>query len=156
MLPTAHIASALLLNRLSGLDEGAAVTVLGSQVPDAIDKTLAWILRATPAARHIAHTPLAAIVLSLGASALLGRRKGMAAYLAHLVGDLWDDGHVPWLMPFKRYDEEGEPWSVKLSGPTLMLEALGAATILLLARAPGGNRVPEDSGMHVDAPSTAG
>jgi hypothetical protein len=139
MLPTAHIASALLFNRLSRLDKGMGPAVLGSLVPDGIDKTLAWVLRLTPAARHIAHTPLAAILLSAGASTVLGRRWGTAfgaAYLVHLVGDLWHHGHVPWLMPFKRYDVRGEPWHVELSPPALMLEALGAAVIVLLARTP--------------------
>ena len=136
MLPTAHIASALLFNRVTGLDRGMSPAVLGALVPDAIDKTLAWVIQAVPAARHIAHTPLAAVLLSAGASAVLGRRWATAfgaAYLVHLVGDLWHRGHVPWLMPFKHYDVRGEPWHVELSTDALLLEAAGAATIALLA-----------------------
>ncbi len=114
-----------------------SASVLGALVPDAIDKTLAWVLQVAPAARHIAHTPLAAALLTTGASAVLGRRKGAAfgaAYLTHLIADLWEGGHVPWLMPFKRYDVKGEPWDVRLSPSALLLEAIGAATIVLLMK----------------------
>lgn len=147
MLPTAHIASALLCNRLLGLNAGVSTAVLGSLVPDAIDKTLAWVLRLTPSARHAGHTPLAAMLLSLGASAILGRRRGVsfgAAYLVHLVGDLWHGGHVPWLMPFKKYDAQSPRWRADLSPEALLLEAIGAAIIVVLARPPIGNWAPPE------------
>ena len=134
MLLTGHIATALIVNRLAGVDEGAAPAVLGALVPDAIDKTLAWVLNVVPAGRHIGHTPFAAVVLSTVAAALFGRRKALAfgaAYLSHLVGDRWDDGHVPWLMPLKRYDEEGERWSVKVGPDLVLFELIGAVIIVL-------------------------
>ncbi len=139
MLPTGHIASALIINRLTGIDAGAAPAVLGALVPDAIDKTLAWVLNVVPAGRHIGHTPFAAAVLSAVAAMFFGRRKGLAfgaAYLSHLVGDRWDDGHVPWLMPLKRYDQEGERWSVKVGADLVALELIGAVIIVVLLRAP--------------------
>src|SRR3990172_3831496 len=138
MLPTAHIACALVINRLAGLDRGLVPAVLGSLVPDAIDKTLAWVLDAVPASRHIGHTPFAAGLATIGASTVFGRRKGLAlgaAYLAHLVADLWHGGHVPWLMPFRRYRERGRRWHVRLSGNELALELAGAVVILLMLRA---------------------
>jgi hypothetical protein len=44
MLPTGHIATAPIVNRLVRLDASAAPAVQGALVPDAIDKTLAWVL----------------------------------------------------------------------------------------------------------------
>lgn len=112
--------------------------ILGSLVPDVIDKTLAWVFGIVPSARHIGHTLLTASLLTAGASAIFGRSKGTAfgaAYLVHLVGDLWDEGHVPWLMPFKRYQNRSPRWTVGLSSEALSLELVGAITIVLLSRA---------------------
>jgi hypothetical protein len=138
MLPLAHIASALLANRLAGVDRSAGPSLGGALVPDAIDKTLAWVLGVAPTARYIGHTPLAAGALSLGAGRLFGRRAATAfglAYFVHLLGDMWDEGHIPWLMPFKRYDHRGERWHVHLGAADLALEALGAAYLYLSLRA---------------------
>ena len=101
-------------------------------MPDAIDKTLSWVLNVVPVSRHIGHTPFAAAALSTLAAALFGRRKGLAfgvAYLSHLLGDRWGDGHVPWLMPLKRYDEKGERWSVKVGADLVLVELIGAVII---------------------------
>lgn len=137
MLPTAHIASALLANRLAGLGDDAAPAVLGALVPDLIDKTLSWVLGVVPASRHIGHTPLAVAVASIGVAAFVGRRRAAAfglAYLVHLLGDLWEHGHVPWLMPFKRYDQAGERWQVQVSAGSAALEVLGFAYLLWAAK----------------------
>ena len=96
-------------------------------MPDAIDKTLAWVFGAVPSGRHIGHTPFAAV-----AAIVFGRRTGLAfgvAYLSHLVTDRWGDGHVPWLMPLKRYDQEGERWNVKITVDLVLLELIGAVII---------------------------
>ena len=143
MLPIAHIASALVVNRVAGLSTGMAPAVAGALLPDAIDKTLAWVLGVVPAARHAGHTPLAVAAFGLAGSALIGKRWGAAfasAYATHLVGDLWQHGHVPWLMPFKRYHVRSERWSVGLDRSTLLLEAIGLAAIALLARQPAGSQ----------------
>ena len=124
---------------MAGLDTGLAPAVAGALLPDVIDKTLAWVLGVVPAARHAGHTPVAVAVFGLTGSALIGKRWGAAfasAYATHLVGDLWQHGHVPWLMPFKRYHVYGERWSVGLDRSTLLLEAIGLAAIVLLARRP--------------------
>ena len=139
MLPTAHIASALIVQRIAGKDANPGMAIAGALLPDAIDKTLAWVLKVTPSGRHIGHTPLAAGVASLGASAMLGREAGRAlglSYLVHLAGDLWHGGHVPWLMPLKRYDLRSQPWRADLSLRTLLLEACAAAVVVQLLRTP--------------------
>ena len=78
MLPTGHIATALIVNRLVGLDASAAPAVLGALVQDAIDKTLAWVLNVVPVSRHIGHTPFAPLALLAAATAFFGRWKGLA------------------------------------------------------------------------------
>lgn len=145
MLPTAHIASALLASRLLGLERARAAAILGALVPDMIDKTLAWVLGAVPTARHIGHTPLVAGALAAALRALSGRARASAfviAYLAHLLGDLWDGGHIPWLMPLRRYDRQGDRWDVHLTPQLLLLEALGALVIVALSRAPAREAAP--------------
>ena len=142
MLPLAHIASALLANRLAAIDRGPGPSLAGALLPDAIDKSLAWVLGVTPSARYLGHTPLAAAALSAGAGRLFGRRAGLAfglAYCVHLLGDLWDEGHIPWLLPFKRYEHQSGRWDVHLSAGDLALEALGAAYLYLTYR-------PKDDG----------
>ncbi len=139
MLPTAHVASALVFNRLTGLDRGWAPAVLGALAPDAIDKTLAWVFGVVPSGRHIGHTPFMAGLLALGTAVALDQSRGRAfgaAYLVHLVGDLWHLGHVPWLMPFRAYDKQSQRWRVDLSSEALLLETIGAAAIVLLSRRP--------------------
>ncbi len=137
MLPIAHTASALLANRLTGLDRGLGPALAGALVPDAIDKGLSWVLGVTPSGRHVAHTPLAALTLSAAAWAVVGRKKAAAiatAYLSHLVCDLWDDGHVPWLMPFKRYEERGDRWEVNVTPGDVVLEGMGLAYLIVTLR----------------------
>lgn len=137
MLPIAHIASALLANRVVELDDDPVPSVAGALVPDAVDKTLAWVLGATPTARHIGHTPFVAAGATLVAASVAGRRRAAAfgvAYLAHLLGDLTEGGHVPWLLPFKRYEVSAQRWQVRLTPLALALEAVGAAYIAFLAR----------------------
>ena len=147
VLPTAHVASALLVGRLARFGVGDSPAIAGALVPDAIDKTLSWVLGVTPVARHIGHTPLAVGALTLGASAIMGGRWARAfgvAYAVHLVGDLWHDGHIPWLLPFKRYDQRGQRWHVEFTPDMLILEALGALIIALLLRSPAERETRSD------------
>lgn len=105
MFPVAHIASGMLFNRLLYKDKGVAAAALGSLIPDAVDKPLAWVLRVTPSSHYLAHTPLAAAGLSLIVARLCGRRAARAfasAYLLHLLTDDLHHGRVPWLLPFSR------------------------------------------------------
>ena len=43
-------------------------------------------------------------------------------------------------MPFKSYHVRGERWSVGVDRATLLLEAIGLATIAILARQPADGR----------------
>lgn len=149
MLPIGHIASALLVHRLARFDHDPQTAAAGALLPDAIDKTLAWVLKVVPAGRHIGHTPLATALLTLGVSAMFGRKRGVAfgvAYATHLVGDLWHGGHVPWLMPFKSYDVAGPPWQLDLSVRTVILEAISAVAVVALVRS------PEDLDVAIEQP----
>ncbi len=80
MLPTAHVASALLAQKLSGTAADGRTAVAGGLLPDLIDKTLAWVLRITPSGRHVGHTLLAAVLVSLGVAAIWGRRPGVSTW----------------------------------------------------------------------------
>ena len=105
MLPPGHIATALVLGRLARAD--ATPAVAGALAPDLIDKPLAWLLHVIPGGRYLAHSLTAALLLSLAVGRLFGRRAvaGFAVgYLGHLAGDRTGGGHVPWLMPFRRYE----------------------------------------------------
>jgi hypothetical protein len=75
-------------------DEMVLAILLGSQLPDLIDKPLAWTLAVLPSGTTLAHSvfvavPLSALVIGLG------RRRGYGhvglafalAYLLHLPGD---------------------------------------------------------------------
>jgi hypothetical protein len=137
MYPIAHFATALFANRFAGIDRSPPPSLGGALVPDAIDKTLSWVLDLTPTARHIGHTPLMAAALSTLTGRLFGRDAGLAfalAYAVHLVGDLWDGGHVPWLMPFKHYPQEGKRWDFDISKADIALELIGATYLAYVAR----------------------
>jgi len=76
-------------------DVGAVALLVGSQVPDLVDKPLAWWLGLLPAGRSLAHSlpfTLPVVVTVLVATRALDRgRVGVAfaiGYLAHLPGDV--------------------------------------------------------------------
>ena len=104
MLPLGHVAVALAASDRIGGDSRAAI--LSSQLPDLVDKPLAWVFKATESSRYVAHT-LVATALCLGVvAAVSGPRtvRGIAAgYLTHLAADELLGGKVPLLWPFKRY-----------------------------------------------------
>ena len=136
MLPPGHIATTLLLSRLARAD--APPAVLGALTPDFIDKPLAWVLHVIPGGRYLAHSLTAALLLSAVLGRLLGwgTAKGFAVgYLAHLAGDQTFGGHVPWLMPLKKYDtpRERRP-NLDLSWQEWTFEALSLLFILARAR----------------------
>ena len=132
MYPSAHLAASLLLNEAYHGDRASAAA--GAIVPDLIDKTLAWLLGVTPSGRHAAHSPAGAGALTLATAWLAGPTRGAsfgASYLCHLVGDLWEGGHVPWLMPFRKYGYSEGRWNVGITWSALLLELAG---MILLAR----------------------
>jgi membrane-bound metal-dependent hydrolase YbcI (DUF457 family) len=136
VLPPGHIATALLLSRLTRAD--APPAVLGVLTPDFIDKPLAWVLHVIPGGRYFAHSLTSTLLLSAVVGRLLGRRtaKGFAVgYLAHLAGDKTFGGHVPWLMPFKKYDTPREQKPIlDLTWQEWTFEALSLLFVLAWAR----------------------
>ena len=132
MVPSAHLAASLLLNEVYRGDRASAAA--GAVVPDLIDKTLAWLLGVTPSGRHAAHSLAGAGVLTLTTAWLAGPTRGAsfgASYLCHLVGDLWEGGHVPWLMPFRKYAYSERRWNLGITSRAVLLELAG---MVLLAR----------------------
>ncbi len=131
MYPPAHLAAALLVNEACRGDRPSAMAA--SLVPDLVDKTLAWLLGVTPSGRYIAHS-LSAVALSTALFAALGgRRRGLsfgAGYLSHLVCDISEGGHVPWLMPFKPYRRVEDRWQLGLSMRGFLIES--ASTLFLI------------------------
>jgi len=130
--PSAHLAASLLLNEVYRGDRASAAA--GAVVPDLIDKTLAWLLGVTPSGRHAAHSLAGAGVLTLATAWLAGPTRGVsfgASYLCHLVGDLWEGGHVPWLMPFRKYAYSERRWNPGITSRAVLLELAG---MVLLAR----------------------
>jgi hypothetical protein len=68
----------------------------GTQLPDLIDKPLAWYVHVLPYGRSFAHSVLTGGVVLLVVAVLLDRRAGRATaaafavgYLSHLVGDAY-------------------------------------------------------------------
>jgi len=103
MWPPEHLAFAYLLtsvvlrfttDRPPGRAE-AFVVVLASQLPDLVDKPLAWGLSVLPSGRSLAHSMFTLAPLSLLVVALAVRRDRAAAgiafvvaYASHLAGDI--------------------------------------------------------------------
>jgi hypothetical protein len=134
MYPLAHLAASLLLNEAYRGDRVSAAA--GTVVPDLVDKTLAWVLGVTPSGRYAAHSLAGAGAITLATLAVAGRRRGLsfgASYLCHLLADLWDDGHVPWLMPFKRYTHADRRWAIGMTWKSALLEVAGLAVLAFLA-----------------------
>ena len=129
MFPASHAASAAVVNRALLGEYLLVPTVIGALLPDAIDKSLAWVLKVTDSTHHIAHTPLAALGFTVLARLCLGDRWSKAfgtSYFAHLVGDEVHHGRVPWFMPLssRTRRKRGEPHSrlfLALEVPSSML-----------------------------------
>jgi len=134
MYPLAHLAASFLVNEAYSGDRVSAAA--GAIVPDFIDKTLAWVLGVTPSGRHAAHSLAGASVLTLATMRFAGRKRGLsfgASYLCHLVGDLWEGGHVPWLMPFRSYRHSERRWKLGITWRAMLLELVGMVILARLA-----------------------
>jgi len=94
----AYVGYSLLSRSLRGRPPGEPATILvivGSQIPDLIDKPLAWWIGLIPAGRSLTHSllvagPIVLVVLVVFAS-LRRSELGIAfgvGYLSHLVGDV--------------------------------------------------------------------
>jgi hypothetical protein len=103
MLPAAHIVTALLVNRFVWNDDRLLPAALVALLPDAIDKTSAWVFRLSQSSHRVAHNLMAVAGFSLLAATLWGpeaARSFGSAYVIHLVGDELHNGRVPWFAPF--------------------------------------------------------
>ncbi|WP_424004730.1 metal-dependent hydrolase [Haloarcula salina] len=104
MLPLGHLVVALLpvtlytLVRKRRLPTGTVVVllVLATQLPDLIDKPLAWTFHVLPSGRMFAHSLVVSLPVLAGVTVLAHRRGegrlGLlfsAAYLSHLAGDFY-------------------------------------------------------------------
>ncbi|MGM0717385.1 MAG: metal-dependent hydrolase [Halobacteriota archaeon] len=100
MWPWGHLAFAYLLHsafvhlryRRRPAWPGVALAALGSQVPDLIDKPLAWTLNILPSGRSLGHSFIVGTILVVVAVALLRRYELQGwpfalGYYSHLVGD---------------------------------------------------------------------
>jgi LexA-binding, inner membrane-associated putative hydrolase len=140
LFPVAHVVSALILNRVVYTDTSAAPAIAASLLPDAADKTLSWVLRVTVSSHHIAHTPLAALWLSLSVAHVFGARAARAfgtAYLLHLITDDLHHGRVPWLMPFsnhRRLPHPEGPNRVRIIVMGILLETISLALAIKMSR----------------------
>lgn len=103
MLPWTHLAFGyalflciLLVSRRAGSRVELLALLAGTQLPDVIDKPLAWWLQLLPAGRSLAHSLLFAVPVVL-VVARLARRHGHAeigpvfavGYASHLLGDTY-------------------------------------------------------------------
>jgi hypothetical protein len=159
LFPIAHVASAMLLNRLLYRDSEVPATALGALVPDAVDKPLAWVLRVTPSSHYVAHTPLAGAALSLVVARLWGLRAARAfgsAYLSHLLIDDLHHGRVPWLLPasqYRRLPRRRSPWLFAI-GVLGEIPALALIMLLLKNRGrAGGSQSARDVRPEGSAPA---
>jgi hypothetical protein len=137
-----HIAASLLL--ADATDSDRAATVAGNLLPDVVDKTGSWVLRAMPSGRWLAHgLPFYASVCLASRFFLEGRaRRGfMLGYAGHLVCDLWGAGKVPWLAPFER-PHPSRPFEEYDWRVALVPEVVGAVVIWWLSRGRAGAGAP--------------
>ncbi|WP_284010729.1 metal-dependent hydrolase [Haloarcula pelagica] len=103
MLPWTHLAfgyvlflGVLLLSRRPGSRAELLALLAGTQVPDVIDKPLAWWVQLLPSGRSLAHSLLFAVPVVL-AAAVVARRYGRrelgpalaVGYASHLLGDTY-------------------------------------------------------------------
>ena len=102
MLFFGHIAVSLLIADATKTDRAAAVA--GNLLPDVTDKTGAWVLRAMPSSRWLAHGLPCYTAVVAATRLVLPERQWRAfalGYAGHLVCDLYAGGKVPWFAPFE-------------------------------------------------------
>jgi hypothetical protein len=128
MLFFGHIAISVALADATDSDPNAAVA--GNLLPDLMDKTGSWVIKAMPSARWLAHGLPFFLLAGLAARLLLPERswKGfMLGYASHLVADLYAGGRVPWFAPFEAHARKRGKFSFKSLAINLIPEALGLA-----------------------------
>lgn len=110
--------------------------LLTSLLPDAVDKSIGYILHLMPNGRHYAHNIFSLLGSSVMLSLVGGKLAGQAwfiGYLGHLVAD--SDRQVPWLFPLKSY--RFEPGTLTFESTQFFKESVWlvlAAVMLRLTR----------------------
>lgn len=108
MLPPGHLVVGYLpyslARRLRGRRPTTPATlllVLGTQLPDLIDKTFRWIVPVLPSGRSLGHSLLVLAILSVPLFALAHRRGRLRRWIAFAFGvashQLVDAAHPVWL-----------------------------------------------------------
>jgi membrane-bound metal-dependent hydrolase YbcI (DUF457 family) len=126
VLPLGHLAAGVVASDL--IDGDPLAAAFTSQVPDLVDKPLAWILKTTSSSRFVAHTFVALACWVAIARIWRGPRvmRGtLAGYVTHLAGDQMLGGKVPLLWPVKRYKLGHNSFRLRLR--PLVIELAAAA-----------------------------
>lgn len=131
MFPIGHIASATLLGSLSGR-RPSLLAAITSQIPDLLDKPVAWVLRLSDSSHLLAHSLLGWLLFRELAGTVLPpdqRAEVSDAYLSHLLADELHHGRVPWLYPFSAEKSREKDRSGRTFRTGMLLE-VGAAAYL--------------------------
>ncbi|MBM3187842.1 MAG: metal-dependent hydrolase [Chloroflexi bacterium] len=139
MIFLGHIASALMASRLPGVDRRMALA--GALFPDLLDKSLHWVLGATPSDRLWGHTLWSVLGSTVAVGALcraVGRRNGTRSWLwgyaVHLLGDV--TAPIPLLYPLStRGVYRGARMREMLAGERCFPWRVAASEVLLLLAA---------------------
>jgi hypothetical protein len=103
MLFLGHVATGVALADATDSDHTASI--VGTMLPDVIDKTGSWVFHVFPKGRWLAHGLPFFAAVSAVAIATQDRRKArgfVLGYAGHLLCDLWGGGRVPWFAPFEK------------------------------------------------------
>ena len=107
--------------------------ILGSQMPDLIDKPL-LLLDLGPTGRYLGHTLLSCLTLALifhiSAKNLKKTLAFIVGYISHFIGDLYDV--VPIFYPFKHYEFIDTVFSFKYTTFFLVTDAIGLLIIIIV------------------------
>lgn len=136
MFPIGHIASATLLGSLSGRRPSLLAAGV-SQLPDVLDKPVAWVLRLSGSSHLLAHSLLGWLLFRGLAGAVLSsdkRAEVSDAYLSHLLADELHHGRVPWLYPFSaaKSRERDRSGRTLRTGMLLEIGAVAYLSVLML------------------------
>ena len=103
MLFLGHVATGVAI--ADATDSDHAASIVGTMLPDVIDKTGSWVFHVFPKGRWLAHGLPFFAAASAVAIATQDRRKArgfVLGYIGHLMCDLWGGGRVPWFAPFEK------------------------------------------------------
>ncbi|NPU98706.1 MAG: hypothetical protein HPY51_16045 [Candidatus Omnitrophica bacterium] len=118
-----HLALGLVGSRLSSTP--LTPVLLGTFVPDVIDKILADVIPVAPYGRCWAHTLLSVAVISFLFWKFVNKEWGLGWAVGHILHLFGDIGFIPWLYPFLSYTWPPAP-NVTYATAGALLETPGA------------------------------